>query len=200
MGGRSFRLPLDNTTTVDRRAIFSSSAILRLEGTYFKVEGSISVSTVSRQTLPPVFLPCHIITKIRKYLHQLRGDLGLLANTKPLSEPRPPRHLTEAQFHFLNNVLSHSTDIGISREESYGLSHPHTLHASLIAGTAYFHLGQEDEAIPILEQVFILSDLKSCAEQTIETAELLHYYYHQNPNFNKRFQALEKKGVHPKLR
>lgn len=198
MGGRSFRLPIDDTTRVVSRAIFLSSAIFRLKGTHLRVEIPIWVSTVSRTFLSPTISPPYCIATIRKYLFQFRGDLGLLANTKPPAT-YPDRPYTEEQFNHLYDIINHAADMGIARSEGYGLDHPHTLHAFLVAGTAYYHLGQDDKALPLLEQVYILGDYESRPEHTIEPAVLLNYYYRKT-NFERKLQALEARALHPKLR
>lgn len=137
---------------------------------------------------------------IRKYLFQSRGDMGLLASTKSQSVYHPPtcpdRLYTEENFHHLNDIISHHSEMGIMREETKGLSHPDTLHSFLQVAEAYYHLGQDDKAQPLLEQVYILGDEKSRPEFTIEPAEILNYIYLKS-DFQKNLHALEKKALTP---
>ena len=80
------------------------------------------------------------------------------------------------------------------REEHNGLSHPNTLHSFLQVAEAYYHLGQDDKAQPLLEQVFILGDETSRPEFSIESAEILNYIYRKK-DFQKSIRALEQKAL-----
>lgn len=111
----------------------------------------------------------------------------------------PDRPYTEESFHRLNDIISHHSKMGNMREESQGVSHPHTLHSFLQVAEACYHLGQDDKALPLLEQVFILADDTSRPEFTIESAEILNYIYRKK-DFQKSIRDLEKKALPPQQR
>lgn len=124
--------------------------------------------------------------------------MGLLAGTQPQTQYRPShcpeRPYSEEDFYRLNEIISHHSELGIMREETKGLSHPDTLHSFLQVAEAYYHLGQDDKAQPLLEQVYILGDDKARPEFTIQPAEMLNYIYLKK-DFKKSMRALEKKAL-----